>query len=98
MPWPVRPSAAAMAAWEPYGRQTPSEGQLDAAADLITLLQTLPSCSMRRGVRYPQWWMLLVAILAILSGQGSWGSPAFVDTDQGFTTAGEPHSSCNTHW
>jgi hypothetical protein len=26
---------------------------------------------MRRGVRYPQWWMLLVAILAILSGQGS---------------------------
>ena len=26
---------------------------------------------MRRGVRFPQWWMLLVAILAILSGQGS---------------------------
>ena len=26
---------------------------------------------MCRGVRYPQWWMLLVAILAILSGQGS---------------------------
>ena len=47
-------------------------GQLDAAADLITLLQALPSCRMRRGVRYPQWWMLLVAILlAILSGQGS---------------------------
>jgi hypothetical protein len=45
--------------------------QLDAAADLITLLQALPSCRMRRGVRYPQWWMLLVAILAILSGQGS---------------------------
>ena len=43
----------------------------DAAADLITLLQALPSCRMRRGVRYPQWWMLLVAILAILSGQGS---------------------------
>jgi hypothetical protein len=46
-------------------------GQLDAAADLIILLQALPSCRMRRGVRYPQWWMLLVAILAILSGQGS---------------------------
>ena len=43
----------------------------DAAADLITLLQALPSCRMRRGVRYPQWWMLLVAILAILRGQGS---------------------------
>lgn len=25
---------------------------------------------MRRGIRFPQWWMLLVAILAILSGQG----------------------------
>jgi hypothetical protein len=31
----------------------------------------LPSFRMCRGVRYPQWWMLLVAILAILSGQGS---------------------------
>ena len=40
-------------------------GQLDAPADLITLLQALPSCRMRRGVRYPQWWMLLVAILAV---------------------------------
>lgn len=26
---------------------------------------------MRRGIRFPQWWMLLVAILAILSDQGS---------------------------
>ena len=26
---------------------------------------------MRRGIRYPQWWMLLVAILSILSNQGS---------------------------
>jgi hypothetical protein len=26
---------------------------------------------MRRGIRFPQWWMLLVAIFAILSGQGS---------------------------
>ena len=26
---------------------------------------------MRREVRFPQWWMLLVAILAILSGQSS---------------------------
>jgi hypothetical protein len=46
-------------------------GQLGAAADLITLLQALPSYRMCRGVRYPLWWMLLVAILAILSGQGS---------------------------
>jgi hypothetical protein len=26
---------------------------------------------MHRGIRFPQWWMLLVAILAILSNQGS---------------------------
>jgi hypothetical protein len=42
-----------------------------AASDLISFLKALPDCQMRRGIRYPQWWMLLVAILAILSGQGS---------------------------
>ena len=42
-----------------------------AASDLISFLQALPDCRMRRGVRFPQWWMLLVAILSILSGQGS---------------------------
>jgi hypothetical protein len=41
-----------------------------AATDLISFLKALPDCRMRRGVRFPQWWMLLVAIL-ILSGQGS---------------------------
>ena len=42
-----------------------------AAPDLISFLKALPDCRMRRGIRFPQWWMLLVAILAILSGQGS---------------------------
>jgi hypothetical protein len=42
-----------------------------AATDLISLLKALPDCRRRRGIRYPQWWMLLVAILAILSNQGS---------------------------
>ena len=42
-----------------------------AATDLISFLSALPDCRMRRGIRYPQWWMLLVGILAILSGQGS---------------------------
>jgi hypothetical protein len=41
-----------------------------AAADLICFLKVLPDCRMRRGIRYPQWW-LLVAILAILSNQRS---------------------------
>ncbi len=42
-----------------------------AAGDLISFLKALPDCRMRRGVRFPQWWMLLVAILAILSNAGS---------------------------
>ncbi len=41
-----------------------------AAGDLISFLKALPDCRMRRGVRFPQWWMLLVAILAILSNRG----------------------------
>ena len=42
-----------------------------AATDLISFLKALPDCRLRRGIRYSQWWMLLVAILAILSNQGS---------------------------
>jgi hypothetical protein len=42
-----------------------------AASDLISFLKALPDCRMRRGIRLPQWWMLLVAILAILRCQGS---------------------------
>jgi hypothetical protein len=36
-----------------------------AATDLISFLKALPYCCLRRGIRYPQWWMLLVAILAV---------------------------------
>lgn len=42
-----------------------------AASDLISFLKALPDCRMRRGIRFPQWWMLLVAIHSILSGHGS---------------------------
>jgi hypothetical protein len=44
---------------------------LVVASDLISFLKSLPDCRMRLGIRFPQWWMLLVAILSILSGQGS---------------------------
>ena len=37
-----------------------------ADADLITFLKAIPDCRYRRGVRYPQWYLLLVAVL----GQG----------------------------
>jgi hypothetical protein len=35
------------------------------ATDLISFLKALPDCRLRRGIRYPQSWILLVAILAI---------------------------------
>ena len=41
------------------------------ATDLISSLKALPDCRLPRGFRYPQWWKLLEAILAILSNQGS---------------------------
>ena len=39
-----------------------------APADLIGFLRSLPGGRKRRGVRYPQWLLLLLAILGILSG------------------------------
>lgn len=39
-----------------------------ATADLIAFLQALPEGRKRRGVRYPEWLLLLMAILGILSG------------------------------
>jgi hypothetical protein len=39
-----------------------------ASADLIAFLQALPEGRKRRGDRYPQWFLLLMAILGILSG------------------------------
>jgi len=39
-----------------------------ASADLIAFLQALPEGRKRRGVRYPQWLLLLMAILGSLSG------------------------------
>jgi hypothetical protein len=36
-----------------------------APTDLISFLKALPDCRLRRGIRYPQWLMLLVPILAI---------------------------------
>ena len=36
--------------------------------DLISYLQAIPDARMRRGVRIPAWYLLLVAVLGILSG------------------------------
>jgi hypothetical protein len=36
--------------------------------DLISFLRSIPDTRMRRGIRIPAWYLLLVAVLAILSG------------------------------
>ncbi len=36
--------------------------------DLISFLKAIPNGRYRRGARYPQWFLLLVAVLGILSG------------------------------
>jgi hypothetical protein len=35
--------------------------------DLISFLRAIPDTRMRRGIRIPAWYLLLVAILGILS-------------------------------
>ena len=49
----------------------PSRENPTVATDLISFLKVLLDGRIRRGIRFPQRWMLLVAILAILSNQGS---------------------------
>ena len=39
--------------------------------DLISFLQAIPDSRMRRGIRIPAWYLLLVAVLGILSGSKS---------------------------
>ncbi|MCP9943538.1 transposase family protein [Cyanobium sp. ATX 6E8] len=41
------------------------------SSDLISFLKAIPDGRYRRGVRYPQWFLLLVAVLGILSGSRS---------------------------
>ena len=36
--------------------------------DLISYLRSIPDARMRRGVRFPTWYLLLLAVLGILSG------------------------------
>ncbi len=36
--------------------------------DLISFLKAIPDARMRRGVRIPAWYLLLVAVLGILNG------------------------------
>ena len=49
-------------------KTTSPAADLSAPDGLISFLKAIPDCRYRRGVRYPQWCLLLVAVLGILSG------------------------------
>ena len=38
------------------------------SGDFIDFLRSIPDARMRRGVRYPQWYLLLVVVLGIIDG------------------------------
>jgi len=47
--------------------ETPSAaGNQPAQDDLISFLKAIPDGRYRRGVRYPQWYLLLVAVLGVV--------------------------------
>jgi hypothetical protein len=55
--------------WLPSMPETNSAANdQNAPSDLIGFLKAIPDGRFRRGVRYPQWFLLLVAVLGILSG------------------------------
>lgn len=55
--------------WLPSMPETNSASNDESApSDLISFLKAIPDGRFRRGVRYPQWFLLLVALLGILSG------------------------------
>jgi len=68
-PWTASVSSGLVRWSRSYLLSSPLEKSA-AATDLISPLKKLLDCSLRRGICYPQWWMLLV-IPAILSNQGS---------------------------
>ena len=41
------------------------------SSDLISFIKAIPDGRFRPGVRYPQWFLLLVVVLGILSGNRS---------------------------
>jgi hypothetical protein len=55
--------------WLPSMPESQVTGTEDSApSDLISFLKAIPDGRYRRGVRHPQWFLLLVAVLGILSG------------------------------
>ena len=66
-----------------------------AATDLVLIsyLRSIPVARMRRGVRFPAWYLLLVAVLGILSGCQSLRDLERYSFGEGFAYAIRYHSA-----
>jgi hypothetical protein len=67
---------------------------VSAASDLelISDLRSIPDAHMRRGVRFPAWFLLLVAVLGILGGCQSLGDLERCSFGEGFADAVRHHA------
>ena len=54
--------------WRNFLHPVPESLLVATDLDLISYLKAIPDARMRRGVRIPAWYLLLVAVLGILSG------------------------------
>ena len=61
--------------------------------DLISYLKAIPDARMRRGVRIPAWYLLLVAVLGILSKCESLRDLEQQRPSMGCTSGGQPRRS-----
>jgi len=65
---------------------------MDTDLDLISFLKAIPDSRMRRGIRIPAWYLLLVAVLGILSGCESLRDLERYSFGKGFAFAWRHHA------
>ena len=70
----------------------PKSASAATELDLISYLRSIPDARMRRGVRFPAWYLLLVAVLGILSGCQSLRDLERYSFGEGFAYAIRHHS------
>jgi hypothetical protein len=70
----------------------PETGSAATDLDLISFLKAIPDSRMRRGIRIPAWYLLLVAVLGILSGCESLRDLERYSFGEGFAFARRHHA------
>jgi len=70
----------------------PETGSAATDLDLISFFKAIPDVRMRRGIRIPAWYLLLVAVLGILSGCESLRDLERYSIGEGFAFARRHHA------